>query len=218
MLDHTLPKYAFIRTTIFALRAVTPLSIFCVSFSIAEPPQTAFRRFLFAWSVIETGFWLAVYIPRKRALQASAIHPPPLDKDARKELFWKCWDKVPNPEYFLSRWFLGAKVEEIKRGNVREFYEWALMNRGTETEEERLRRVQDHAEEYSEEAEELDSYVDGIETLLERKLQAGRGSAKSMRLTIDAVNMAHRPVLWYMVGCTCHAIEQSLTIDRLLCL
>jgi hypothetical protein len=199
MLDHTLPNFVFIRGVIFVLRAVTPVCIFNASFSIAEPPRTGFRRFLLAWSIIETLFWVGVFIPRKRALQAAAQHPPTLNKEERKELFWKCWDKIPHPEYFLSRWFLGAQPSEVRRDNVREFYEWALMNRGGETQDDKAKRMQEHPEECREEEEELDSYVDAIETLLGRKLEPGLGSAKCMRLTVDSVNMSHRPVLWYMI-------------------
>jgi pimeloyl-ACP methyl ester carboxylesterase len=199
MLDHTIANYVFIRGVIFALQAVTPICIFIVSFSIAEPPQTPFRRFLLVWALIETLFWVGVFIPRKRALQAAAQHPPPLGKEERKELFWKCWDKIPHPDYFVSRWFLGARASEVRRDNIREFYEWALMNRGGETNEDKSRRMQEHPEECREEEEELDSFVDGIETLLGRKLEPGKGSAKSMRLTVDAVNMSHRPVIWYMI-------------------
>lgn len=199
MLDHTVPNYLFIRGVIFALQAVTPICVFIVSFSIAEPPHTPFRRFLLAWALIEVIFWTAVFIPRKRALQADAQHPPPLNKEERKELFWKCWDKIPHPEYYLSRWFLGAQPSEVKRDNVREFYEWALLNRGEETEEMKSKRMQEYPVECREEEEELDSFVDGIETLLGRTVEPGRGSAKSMRLTVDAVNMSHRPVVWYMI-------------------
>ncbi|KAL5118652.1 hypothetical protein ACEQ8H_003503 [Pleosporales sp. CAS-2024a] len=199
MIDHTPAKYVFIRVATFALQAVTPLSIFIASFSIAEPPKTPFRRFLLVWALIEVLFWVGVYIPRKRALQAAAQHPPPLSKDERKELFWKCWDHIPHPEYFIRRWFLGAPPSEVRRDNVREFYEWALMNRSPETEQTRSRRRLEQPEELREEDEELDSYVDGIETLLGRKLEPGKGSAKSLRLTVDAVNMSHRPVLWYAI-------------------
>lgn len=199
MIDHTVPKYLFIRTCIFGLRAITPFSIFWVSFSIAEPPHTAFRRFLFTWSTIETVFWLLVYIPRKRALQAGAQHPPTLPQEERKELFWRCWDKIPNPEYYISRWFLGARPAEVRRENVREFFSWALLNRGTESDEERMRRRQADPEQSQAEDEELNEYADGIETMLGRKLAPGKGSAKSLRLTIDQVNMSHRPFLWYMV-------------------
>jgi pimeloyl-ACP methyl ester carboxylesterase len=73
------------------------------------------------------------------------------------------------------------------------------LNRGDESEDDRMRRKRENPEEFREEDEELESYVDAIETLLGRKLEPGKGSAKSMRLTVDAVNMSHRPVLWYAI-------------------
>lgn len=200
MIDNTLPKNIFIQATILGLRAITPFSIFWVSFSIAEHPHTPFRRFLLVWGGIETLFWLCAYIPRKRALQAAAVHPAPLDQDQRKALFWKCWDKIPHPEYYLSRWFLGARIGDIRRQNVREFFAWALLNRAPETDDERHKRMQEHPEESRLEEEELDEYADGIQTLLGRRLEPGFGSAKSLRLSVDAVNMSHRPFFWYMVG------------------
>jgi pimeloyl-ACP methyl ester carboxylesterase len=199
MIDHTIPKYILMRTIIFGFKAITPLAVFIVSFSIAEPPRTPLRRFLLTWSLFEVAFWVGAFIPRKRALQASAQHPPPLNKEERKELFWRCWDKIPHPEYYLSRWYLGARSSEIKRDNVREFYEWALLNRADETEEERAKRREDNPEQFKEEDEELESYVDGIETLVGRTIEPGRGSAKSLRLTVDAVNMSHRPLIWYVI-------------------
>lgn len=200
MIGTSIPEYIFIRLCIFALRLVTPLSIFYVSFSLAEHPTSAFGRFLLTWSIIEALFWVAVYIPRKRALQASALHPPPLDRGDRKALFWRCWDLIPHPEYYLSRWFLGARAGEVRRDNVREFFEWALLNRGAESEDELVRRAQEDPEVKIEEEEELKEYVDGVETMLGRKLLPGRGPAKSLRLTIDEVKMRHRPVVWYLVS------------------
>jgi pimeloyl-ACP methyl ester carboxylesterase len=199
MIENTLPKYLFIRSAIIGFRLITPLSIFWVSFSIAEPPHTPFRRFLLAWSVIETSFWLLVYLPRKRSLQTAAQHPPLLSKEERKELFWKTWDKIPHPEYYVSRWFLGARPGDVRRENVREFFAWALLHRGTETDEERRKRRLEHPEEMQEEEDELNEYADGIETMLGRKLEPGWGSAKSLRLTIDEVKMSHRPFAWYMI-------------------
>jgi hypothetical protein len=215
MIENTLPKYLLMRTCILGFRAITPFSIFWVSFSIAEPPHTAFRRFLLTWSIIETGFWLLVYLPRKRTLQASAQHPQPLEKEERKELFWRCWDKIPYPEYYISRWFLGARPGEVRRENVREFFAWALLNRGTESDEERRKRRQAHPEDSNAEERELNEYADGIETMLGRKLEPGWGGAKSLRLTIDEVNMLHRPFVWYMVRVLILRYSVKLTtIDR----
>jgi hypothetical protein len=199
MIGTGIPQYLFIQLCIFGLRAVTPLSVFYVSFSVAEHPTSAGGKFLLTWSIIETLFWVLVFIPRKRALQTSAKHPPLLNKEERKQLFWKCWDNIPNPEYYVSKWFLGARPGDVRRENVKEFFEWALLNRGTENEDELVRRAQEDPEAKIEEEEELNSYVDGTQTLLGRTIAPGRGSAKSLRLTIDEVNMLHRPVVWYLV-------------------
>lgn len=200
MIGTSIPQYIFIRVCIVALRLVTPLSVFYVSYSLAEHPTSAGGRFLLTWSFIETAFWLLFYIPRRRALQAPAAHPPLLDREDRKALFWKCWENVPHPEYYLSRWFLGARPGEVRRDNVREFYEWALLCRGAETEEELVRRAQEDPDAKIAEEEELNEYVDGVETLLGRPLLPGRGPAKCLRLTIDEVNMRHRPLVWYIVS------------------
>ncbi|KAF2870033.1 hypothetical protein BDV95DRAFT_496692 [Massariosphaeria phaeospora] len=195
MIGTSTPQYLFIRTCILGLRAVTPLTIFYSAYSIADPPASTAGKLLLAWCGLETAFWLLVFLPRKRALQADAVHPPPLDHDDRKDLFWRCWDKIPNPEYFLSRWFLGAKAHEIRRENVKDFYRWALLNRGDDTQD----RARVDADVWKAEDEELEGYVDGVQTLLGRNIEPGRGSATGLRLTVDSVKMLHRPFLWYMI-------------------
>lgn len=87
----------------------------------------------------------------------------------------------------------------MRRENIREFFAWGLMNRGTESEDERGRRLQEHPVDFKAEEEELNEYADGIQTLLGRRLEPGWGSAKSLRLTMDQIDMSHRPVVWYMV-------------------
>ena len=209
MIGTSLPEYAFICTSIFALRAVTPLSIFYVAFSIADPPSSSAGKGLLAWCCVETGFWLLVYLPRKRSLQAAAVHPPTLEREERKELFWKCWDKIPNPEYYLSRWFLGAKPQDVRRENVKDFFRWALLNKGDEVGEVKADEVEMRAEE----EQELEEYVDGVQTLLGRKIEPGRGKASSLRLTVDGVKMLHRPFLWYMVCYLSHdSSKYTLTL------
>jgi hypothetical protein len=198
MIGTSVPEYIFIRTCIVGLRAITPLSIFYCSFSIAEHPSSGFRKFLLAWAVSETAFWLLVYLPRKRALQAPASHPPPLDKEDRKALFWKTWERIPNPEYYLSKWFLGARSYEVRRDNVRDFFKWALLNKGDDKGDDGSLSDEQLAMKLDEEVE-LEEYVDGTQTLLGRPIEPGRGTAKSLRLTIDEINMLHRPLFWYLV-------------------
>ena len=195
MIGTSLPEYIFIRLCIFFLRAITPLSIFYVSYSIADPPSSVAGKLLLTWCALETAFWVLVYFPRKRSLQAAAQHPPLLDREERKELFWKCWDKIPNPEYYVSKWFLDAKPQDVRTENVKDFFRWGLLNKGD-------RRGEIKAEEVellASEEEELGEYADGIQTLLGRPLEPGRGKAECLRLTTDKVNMSHRPLVWYLV-------------------
>ena len=61
---------------------------------------------------------------------------------------------------------------------------------------------------------ELEEYVDRFETLLGRKLEPGRGSAVPLRLTVDRVNMLHRPLLWYLVSI--HVLDRSSVTCKLI--
>jgi hypothetical protein len=192
MIGTSLPQYVFIRTCTLGLRAITPLSVFYVAFSIAEPPSSWAGRALLSWCALEAAFWLLAYLPRKRALHAAAKHPPTVPREARQELFQKCAEHIPNPEHYLSKWFLGARSFEVRRDNVKDFMAWAMLNRGD--------GEATQGEESREQDEELDGYVDGIENILGRKIQPGRGTAKSLRLTIDKIGMLHRPFLWYCVS------------------
>ena len=68
---------------------------------------------------------------------------------------------------------------------MKEFFCWAFFNKS--------------AWGLAEEEQELDEYADKVEELLGRKLPPGRGRATPLRLTIDPVNMLHRPLIWYMI-------------------
>lgn len=58
---------------------------------------------------------------------------------------------------------------------------------------------------------ELDDYLGQTETMLGRRLPAGRGSATPLRLTIDAVPIRYRSVIWYaIVGIVDLATHQML--------
>lgn len=207
MIGTSLPEYIFIRLCILALRAITPLSIFYGAYSVADPPSSTAGRLLLTWCILETVFWVLVYIPRKRRLQAAADHPPLLSREERKQLFWRTWDKIPNPEYYLRKWFLDANSQDIKRENIKDFLRWALLNKGAHEGEVAVEAVADLADE----EEELNEYVDGIQTLLGRPVEPGRGKATSLRLTVDEVKMLHRPLLWYMVGVPLCELDRALS-------
>lgn len=85
----------------------------------------------------------------------------------------------------MTKWFRDAQTAEIKRENVKDFLRWAFLNMAEPD------PVYD---------EELEEYVGGLERLLGRQLEAGRGNAKCLRLTLDKVDMLHRSLTWYLVG------------------
>ena len=112
---------------------------------------------------------------------------------------------MKDPEKYLSQWFLGAKEENIKRENVKEFVRWAFLNAG-------------QAENEDGDEGEVEGYVEAMGKLLGRDIPAGKGSAKSLRLTVDKVDCLHRSLLWYLV-CYCLVILklEMLTLLFLQC-
>lgn len=94
-------------------------------------------------------------------------------------------DSVSDPEHYLSMWFKGAPSSDIRRENVKEFFCWSFLNKGNYG-------LLDDSE--------LEDYADQLERILGRELPPGRGSATSLRLTLDRVQMLPRPLVWYLVS------------------
>ncbi|KAH7248277.1 hypothetical protein B0J15DRAFT_400974 [Fusarium solani] len=174
--------YIFIRTCIFVLYLVAPLSVLysLVSWLLHLPFRIP--RVLEVWLALEAVFYLLVYLPRRTYLQAVVAHPAG-GRDERRRLFWRCHINIPDPERYLKRWFRDAPTAEIKRENVKDFFRWAFLHSGEP----------DPAYD-----EELEEYVGEMEKLLGRKLEPGRGNAQSLRLTLDKVEMLHRSLTWYL--------------------
>ena len=186
MIGNSAWDYIFIRSCIFFLHSIAPLSIlYCAVVLAIRPATYRIPLFLEAWLIAETLFYILVYLPRNYALQHAATHPSPASREQRRELFELCHESVSDPERYLSMWFKGAATYEIRRDNVKEFFCWAFLNK---------------AEYGPEDDEELEEYVDKLEGLLGRKIEQGRGTAAPLRLTLDKVDMLHRSLIWYLVG------------------
>lgn len=186
MIGETTGEYIFIRICIFFLHYIAPLSILYTFIVLTfRPSSYRVPWALELWVLAETGFFFLVYLPRRYQLQHAATHPPNLRPEDRLALFNLCHENVPDPESYLSKWFLGAPASEIKRENVKEFFRWAFLNTGDINPE-------DDAE--------IEDYVVRMEKLLGREFEAGRGNAKPLRLSLDKVDMLHRSLTWYMVG------------------
>jgi hypothetical protein len=182
-------EWYLICTAIFLLRYVTPL---CVVYFVAVITLYGFKAayspaslVIASIAIAETLFYLLVFLPYRIYLQREAVHPPTLPRHERKALFARCNENIPEGEAYLSKWFLGAPAEEIKRENLKEFFLWAFFNRGGPP---------------GEDDEELEEYVTQTEELLGRKMEPGRGNAECLRLTLDKVEILHRTLAWYLVS------------------
>lgn len=190
MIGTSTSEYIFIRVCISLLHWVIPLIAFCCAIITVF----RFRAYYIpvaieVWAVTETLFYFLVFLPRYYVLQRAAIHPPLATRQKRRHLFHSCNKTLKDPEKYLPRWFRNAPLSEIRRQNLKDFYAWAFLNKGD------YGLLDD---------EELEEYVDEFETILGRKLDPGRGTAVPLRLTIDKVNMQHRPLLWYAVSSMLH--------------
>ena len=191
MIGTSLWDYIFIRTCIFFLHLIAPVSVIytLVNLLVGLPFQVPLA--LQAWLAFEASFYLAIYLPYNEYLQKAARHPEPLCRQDRRRLFKRCHETIPDPVQYLRKWFRGAPEAEIKRENVKDFFRWAFLNTGkVETADE----------------EELEEYVGEMETLLGRNLEPGRGTAECLRLTLSKVEMLHRSLTWYSVSFLCEII------------
>lgn len=189
MIGTSRAEYWFIRLCIVGLHCIAPI---CILYCILVVSLYGFKATTYRFpllvetgAVIETLFYLCVYVTYRRHLQREAVHPPAPSREERRELYQLCNDNIADPEAYLRNWFLGADSQDIKRENVKEFFLWAFFNRGGPP---------------GDDEEELEEYVCLLEKLLGRPIQEGRGKAKALRLTIDQVDMLHRSLIWYLVG------------------
>ncbi|KAH9848920.1 Alpha/Beta hydrolase protein [Lenzites betulinus] len=185
MIGDSIPEYIFIRTCIFALRLVAPLSIFYTCANLYYG-QFILSRWLGLYAGAEAAFYLFVYLPRCKVLQKSAIHPPLIPREEREALFAKCFARVSHSE-MASGWFFSAPSDGIKRENVIEWLLWALFG--------------SHRDGIQEEwVEELQGYVRKMEVLLGRELEQGWDeTVRCMRVSLDPVVTVHRPLVWYII-------------------
>ncbi|KAH6664696.1 hypothetical protein B0J14DRAFT_243857 [Halenospora varia] len=201
MIGTSRAEYYFIRFCIVGLHYLVPLALlYCVLNVVLHGLKAATYRvplIIESVAIAESIFFLFVYVPYRYWLQRGAAHPPPPTREERKELFRLCNENIPDCEAYLQKWFLGADIREIKRENVKEFLLWAFFNRGGPP---------------GEDDEELEEYVFATEKLLGKPIDAGRGNAKCLRLTLDRVDMLHRSLVWYI----CVGFVDFLTYMKLL--
>jgi hypothetical protein len=185
MLNNTTGEYIFIRGCIVFLRSIAPLSITYTSlFVLGLLHSYRLPWFVEVLALAETLFYALFWIYRKSYLQRPATHPPLYSEETRRQLVKRCIDLIPNHETYISKWFLGASPQDVKRENVEEFFRWAFFNTSQSD------PVYD---------EELADYIKMLEDCIGRTLEPGRGDVKCLRLTVDNVVILHRSLVWYFV-------------------
>ncbi|KAM9873752.1 alpha beta hydrolase fold family [Verticillium dahliae] len=183
MVGTSIWHYILIRTSIFLLSLIAPLSTLYSLVRAVFLLPLHFPRVLEIWLALEAVFYLAFYLPRQAHLQKAAVHPPTACRKDRRRLFRQCNNNIPEPEQYLTKWFQDATLTEIKRENLKDFFRWAFLNTGE------VDPAYDG---------ELEEYVGQMEKLLGRKVEPGRGNVKCLRLTLDKVEMLHRSLTWYL--------------------
>jgi hypothetical protein len=185
MMLGVLANYLFIRGAICFLRAVPIISAaLIVFFWIAGPPTTIYTWMLLDYCIIEVVFFTIVYLPLKSYLQHPAIHPPPLSDEQLDKLLERCSETIEDPKSYLRKWFSNSPIEDIGIENVKELLCWAFWGTGDE------KKVP---------KEDLNRFISHLEKQFGKEIPSGRGNAKSLRVTLDRVDIVARPLLWYMV-------------------
>ncbi len=221
MIGNSRSEYVFIRICIFVLQYTTPICLACLAVLVAvnhhqhghgdpDPDRDAAAAtlketltsylssslaasLLLGYAALDLLYAVFVWTPHSRRLREDAAdHPPPLPRARRRALLERCLIHIPDTERYLRMWCLGADAREIRRDNLRDFLLWAFFDRrprpraGSETGED-------------EDEEELEEYIALIERNLGRKIEPGRGTAESVRLTLDKVEARYRSVIWYII-------------------
>ncbi len=176
MIGESRVAYVFIRTFILLLRSITPLSILYCSLRPFLRVSLRASTYIELAALAESLFYFLVFLPRRHRLQGPVDHPAPLSRSSRKKLFDRCLDTVPDGRRFLQLGTVGFD-HHIRRENVKEWFCWAFMNRGTWGEEE---------------DQELEEYVQDTETLAGQRIPPGHGHVQSLRITLDKFTALHR--------------------------
>jgi pimeloyl-ACP methyl ester carboxylesterase len=192
MLPDTRGTRIFSQAFAWYFQAIAPLSFAYCSYrmlgiiGISRVPHLpkAFEL----WLLAETSFYLLIYLPMSIGVHGPAMSLAIPDRAKRHHLFNKCIATITDPVRYVSLWHRGAPIERIGREDVKEWICWAFMNKGNWD---------------SDEDTELDQYVNNLEKLFADglKFKEGHGTGvKTLRFSLDPVNLTHKPLLFYVLG------------------
>jgi hypothetical protein len=185
MLPNTLAARLFIQSSICLLRAFTPCCLLYVTTSLFLPSHRYRSLALDILAVVESIFFLAVYIPRKHILQRPCQRRVVATEAERDVLFEKWWTTTTDPAAFVSLWFKGYPLHDIRRDDVKDWLSWAFLNT-------RCASPVNDAE--------LERYLERTERVINHHFTAGSGKHQAMRPTSDRIKMQHRSLTFYAVS------------------
>ncbi|KAJ3162679.1 hypothetical protein HDU86_003652 [Geranomyces michiganensis] len=188
-----------------------------IAYLLAAPWRISLFAAFTTWMAAET-LWLPVYmIAEKRIQKRQTPYHATTDLESRIALVMKCWDCLTlsaggvsadnssgkhdadrslmdarNPNSYIrtviSGWFLGADFDALRRQNMREWVAWAFTDQDVNLIDDEL-------------AAQVDELLALLENLMNWTFPPGHdASIKCIRLTLDPVITAHRPVIYY-AGC-----------------
>lgn len=183
LLHDAWPQYILVRLLILVLQYIGPACLGYTIWRFSESwPEWTIKTVFQGWCAIEAVFFV-FFLFFRQYLQRDARHPAPRTKRQRKALFAKVRREVYDPDKFFSGWFRGAKIEDIGREDVRSFLNWAFWD--------------GKADMYGADEQELNYYIGKVESMLRTPFKSGKGTAKSLRLTLDPIEMECRTLSWY---------------------
>lgn len=161
-------------------------------------------RVCFAEAIFYLFFFCLWY---KKFVQREALHPPLRTRIERENLFRKCQREIRDPEGFLRGWFRGAKAEDVGREEVKRFLNWSFWDGRARVKGE---KEEDGDADADADAAEIEQYIDKMSVMMPQPFLPGPGKAKSLRLTLDPVEIEARSLLWYTLIMLADTLSQVL--------
>lgn len=220
MIADTPTNRILIRTIIVFFQSYAPLCVGYITWSLLASrwPACSFgiesssryllreRGWLWRVCLAEAIFYLFFFsLWYKKHVQREALHPPLRTRAERENLFRKCQREILDPEAFLSGWFRGANPEDIGREELKRFLNWSFWDGRA-----RVAGEKEDDGDANADAAEIEQYIDKMSVMMPQPFLPGAGKAKSLRLTLDPVEIEARSLLWYALIMLADTLSQVL--------
>ncbi|KAL8366796.1 hypothetical protein RB595_008753 [Gaeumannomyces hyphopodioides] len=192
IINKSWPEYLGIRLLILLMKdlGLLCLGYFFIAFlfggvrAVTHPASLVIE----VLGAIEILWYFLFFLPCRWLLQNYKPYtPPPMNRTQRAWLFRKAISLTPDMETWIRMWANNAHMEDIRVDNVKDWLLWGLFER-------------DGMKDLGPDVEaELDGYIEEIKQGFGIALKPGRGTAESVRLSFDPIDMRHRSLTYYML-------------------